>query len=96
MHNYRKYGLVQAKQLNDLNKLFSFDQSIKHFLIQSFWQDSNKFFEMTTEQQTVETVNTTILLLARKVTNKSPDILSVKKCSNKIHLYKSKSLGPGI
>lgn len=51
---------------------------------------------MTTDQQMVETVNTIIVLLARKVTNKSPDIPSIKKCSNKIHLYKIKSLGPGI
>lgn len=56
MHNYRKYGLVLARQLNDLNKLFSFDQSVKHFLIQSFWEDSNKFFEMTPDQQTTETI----------------------------------------
>lgn len=43
-----KYGLVQDKPLNEVSELDFFNRSIKYFLIQSLWQDSDKIFETST------------------------------------------------
>lgn len=89
-----KYRLVQAKPLNDLSELdFFLISQLSTSKFSHFGKIQTKSLKL---QHFVETGNTTTALLARKVTNKSPDIPGIKKCSDTIHLYKIKSLATSV